>query len=105
MVNDIKRIISKFEKCQLNRPQSHPEPTENIPTEVEGPCTHLGLDNICPLIKTSNNKQYIIVAVDYFNKWVEAEPTENITSKDICKEFGRNRLQITKYTKYLKTRK
>jgi len=23
-------------KCQLNRPQPYPEPTENIPTEVEG---------------------------------------------------------------------
>ena len=85
MVNDIKRIISKCEKCQLNRPQPYPEPTENIPTEVEGPFTHLGLDIIGPLIKTGNKNQYIIVAVDYFTKWVEAEPTENITSKDIIK--------------------
>jgi len=85
MVNDIKRIISKCEKCQLNRPHPYPEPTENIPTEVEGPFTHLGLDIIGNLIKTSNNNQYIIVAVDYFTKWVEAEPTQNVTSKDIIK--------------------
>jgi len=44
MVNDIKRIISKCEQCQLNRPKAYPEPTEDIPTEVEGPFTHLGLD-------------------------------------------------------------
>ena len=85
MVNDIKRIISKCEKCQLNRPQPYPEPTENIPTKVEGPFTHLGLDIVGPLIKTTNNNQYIIVVVDYFTKWVEAEPTENITSKDVIK--------------------
>jgi len=85
MVNDIKRIISKCDKCQLNRPQPYPEPTESIPTKVEGPFVHLGLDIIGPLVKTKNNNQYIIVAVDYFTKWVEAEPTETITSKDVIK--------------------
>ena len=85
MVNDIKRTISKCEKCQLNKSQPYPEPTEDIPTEVEGPFTHLGLDIIGPLEKTSHNNQYIIVVVDYFTKWVEAEPTENVTSKDVIK--------------------
>ena len=85
MVNDIKRVISKCAKCQLNRPQPYPEPTENIPTQVEGPFTHLGLDIIGPLKPTSNNNQYILVVVDYFTKWVEAEPTESITSKDVVK--------------------
>jgi len=85
MVNDVKRVISKCEKCQLNRPQPYPDPMESIPTEVEGPFTHLGLDIIGPLTKTRNNNQYIIVVVDYFTKWVEAEPTENITSYDVVK--------------------
>ena len=85
MIKDIKRIVSNCEKCQLNRPQPYPEPTENHPTKVEGPFVHLGLDIIGPLPKTRNNNQYIIVTVDYFTKWVEAEPTENITSSDIIK--------------------
>jgi len=85
MVNDIKRIIAKCEKCQLNKPQPYLKPTEDIPTEVEGPFTHLGLDIIGPLEKTSNNNQYIMVVVDYFTKWVEAEPTENVTSKEVIK--------------------
>eukprot|EP00833_Pecoramyces_ruminatium_P006316 jgi/Orpsp1_1/1180348/evm.model.c7180000073047.1 len=55
MVNDIKRIISKCEKCQLNRSKPYPEPTEDNPTKVEGPFTHLGLDIIGPLEKTRNN--------------------------------------------------
>eukprot|EP00833_Pecoramyces_ruminatium_P016401 jgi/Orpsp1_1/1190433/evm.model.d7180000078941.1 len=76
MVNDIKRIISKCNKCQLNKSQPYPEPYENIPTEIEGPFTHLGLDIIGPLKKTINNNEYIIVVVDYFTKWVEAEATK-----------------------------
>jgi len=62
MVNDIKRIISKYEQCQLNRPKTYSKPTEDIPTEVEGPFTHLGLDIIGPLEKTSNNNKYILVS-------------------------------------------
>jgi len=85
MINDIKRIISKCEQCQLNRPKAYPEPTEDIPIKVEGPFTHLGLDIIGPLEKTSNNNKYILVIVDYFTKWVEAEPTENVTSNDVIK--------------------
>jgi len=46
---------------------------------------HLCLYFIGPLIKTKYNNKYIMVTVDYFTKWVEAEPTENITSKDLIK--------------------
>jgi len=85
MTNDIKRIIQKCDVCQLNKSQSYPEPTEKFPTEPEGPFTHLGLDIIGPLVKTRRSNQYIIVVVDYFTKWVEAEATENITSLDVIR--------------------
>jgi len=85
MVNDIKRIISKCQQCQLSRPKTYPEPIEDIPTKVEGPFTRLDLDIIGPLEKTSNNNKYILVIVDFFTKWVEDEPTENVTSKDVIK--------------------
>jgi len=85
MIKDIRRIVSNCEKCQLNRPQSYPEPNENRPTKVEGPFVDLGLNIIGPLLKTRNNNQYFIVIVDYFTKWFEAEPTENITSYDIIR--------------------
>jgi len=42
MIKDVRRIVSNCEKCQLNRPQPYPEPTENCPTKVEGPFVHLG---------------------------------------------------------------
>jgi len=85
MVNDIKRVISKCEKCQLNRPQPFPEPLEGIPTPVEAPFTHLGLDIVGPLRETSRKNRYVIVAVDYFTKWVEAEATQDITSQDVIR--------------------
>jgi len=45
----------------------------------------MGLDIIGPLIQTRNKNQYLIVIVDYFTKWVEAEPTETITAMDVIK--------------------
>ena len=79
LINDIQWIVSTCEKkkCQLNHPQPYPEPTENISTEVEGPfySSWTLYYIIGPLVKTSNNNQYIMVAFDYFTKWVEAEPT------------------------------
>jgi len=83
MINDVRRIVNLCETCQLNKSQPYPDPVEDIPTKVEGPFVHMGLDIIGPLVKTRNNNQYIIVTVDYFTKWIEAEATETITSKDV----------------------
>jgi hypothetical protein len=51
MVNNIKLVISKCERCQLNRPQQYSEHTENILIDI-------------------------IVAEYYYTKWMEAEPTK-----------------------------
>ena len=83
MIEDIRKTIKYCTKCQLNRPEKFPEPTERFATTIEGPFVHLGLDIIGPLPITERNNRFIIVTVDYFTKWVEAEPTPTITAKDI----------------------
>jgi len=85
MVNNMKRIISMCEKYQLNKSQPYPELTEDIPTEVEGPFTHLEIDIIGPLEKTSNISKYIMIVIDYFIKLIEAILSKNITSHDAIK--------------------
>jgi len=83
MTVDIKRFISCCENCQLNKKNEIPDPTEKYATPVEAPFSHLGLDIIGPLPETSSGNQYIIVIVDYFTKWVEAQPLSSITSRDV----------------------
>jgi len=83
MTVDIKRFISCCENCQLNKKNEIPDPTEKYATPVEAPFSHLGLDIIGPLPETSSGNQYIIVVVDYFTKWVEAQPLSTITSRDV----------------------
>lgn len=54
-------------------------------------------------MKTTGNKQFLVVAVDYITKWVEAEPVSRITEKEIihfiwknlCCRFGLPRITIS----------
>ncbi|CAH9110567.1 unnamed protein product [Cuscuta europaea] len=46
----------------------------------------MGIDLVGPLPRAAGNNRYIIVAVDYFTKWVEAEPLASITGAR-CQKF------------------
>uniref|UniRef100_A0A2N9HY76 Uncharacterized protein n=1 Tax=Fagus sylvatica TaxID=28930 RepID=A0A2N9HY76_FAGSY len=41
-----------------------------------------GLDIVGPLPRATGNRQWLIVATDYFTKWVEAEPLARITDSE-----------------------
>ena len=45
-----------------------------------------GIDYVGPL-PSSKGYKYILVAVDYVSKWVEAVPTVNVDSKSVCNLF------------------
>lgn len=48
--------------------------------------TRWEVDIIGPFSMTQGWKKFMIVAVDYFSKWVEAEPLATITSQQ-CKRY------------------
>jgi len=89
MTTDIRRFIKGCTVCQMNKKDEIPEPTEKYATKVEGPFVHLGLDIVGPLPVTSRDNRYIIVVVDYFTKWVEAEPSPTVNHNDIIYFFSR----------------
>lgn len=43
-----------------------------------------------PLPQALGKKKYLLVATDYFTKWVEAEPLANIKDTDTRKFIWRN---------------
>jgi transposase InsO family protein len=49
-----------------------------------------GLDLLGPLPPAQGNLKYVVVAVEYFSKWIEAKPLATITSAMVQKFFWQN---------------
>ena len=39
---------------------------------------------------TKHKESYLIIATDYFTKWIEAKPLKNVTHKDVKKFIVEN---------------
>ena len=48
------------------------------------------MDKIDPLLVVVAQKKFLLVATDYFSKWVEAEDYANIKDKDVSKFVWKN---------------
>jgi hypothetical protein len=49
-----------------------------------------GLDLVGPLPPAQGNFKYVVVAVEYFSKWIKAKPLATITSTTVHKFFWQN---------------
>jgi transposase InsO family protein len=48
------------------------------------------MDLVGPLPRATGNRRWLIIATDYFTKWVEAEPLASIRDKDSIKFVWKN---------------
>ena len=60
------------------------------PLSSPWPFTQWGLDIVGPFPMIAGNKRYLLVGIDSFTKWVEAEPLANIKNVDAKKFIWRN---------------
>ena len=49
-----------------------------------------GMDIVRPLPAAAAQKKFLLVAMDYFSKWVEAEAYASIKDKDVTKFVWKN---------------
>ena len=54
------------------------------------PFAQWGLDIMGPFLTALRQLKFLVVGIDYFTKWVEAEPLATITEKSICTFVWRN---------------
>ena len=48
------------------------------------------MDILGPFPKTTGKRQFVLVVVDYFTKWVEAEALADITTNKVISFFWKN---------------
>ncbi|XP_039140528.1 uncharacterized protein LOC120277749 [Dioscorea cayenensis subsp. rotundata] len=100
--DDASKKVKKYDKCQRFAPIQK-VPTSMFKSDIEPtPFAKWGLDLLGPFPQATGGRKFLMVATDYFIKWVEAEPLATITSKkiesmvwkDIIYRFGLPRILI-----------
>ena len=76
---DAFELAKKCDKCQRFSHIPRQPPAPLCPILVARPFAKWGVDIIGKLPMASGQRVYAIVAIDYFTKWVEAEPLAKIT--------------------------
>jgi hypothetical protein len=83
MTQDVENFVKSCDICQWRHGKGKQTPIYPIP--VGQPFEKLGIDLIGPLPITATQKQYIIVAIDYLTKWIEARPIPAKEAQQITK--------------------
>ncbi|GKV40900.1 hypothetical protein SLEP1_g48494 [Rubroshorea leprosula] len=83
MVEDAQNYVKKCPTCQFNADDIH-MPGEMLSSlTFPWPFTQWGVDLLGPFIKGKGGCTFLVVAVDYFTKWIEAKPLSTTTEKKI----------------------
>lgn len=90
MVRNTRDYVKNCDQCQR-----HVDIFNTLPIEFHvftSPWSSLlwGLDILSSFTPTLEQLKYLIVFVDYFTKWIEAEALVNITTANILKFFKRD---------------
>ena len=71
---DAEDLVSKCDGCQKFSRRAHLSIQELRMIPITWPFAVRGLDTVGPFKRSSDKKTHLLVAVDKFRKWAEAEP-------------------------------
>ncbi|KAI3682300.1 hypothetical protein L1987_82190 [Smallanthus sonchifolius] len=77
--------IQKCESCQKHAPMCHQPPNEMVPVTAAWPFQKWAMDIVGPFPEAQGKIKFLIVAIDYFTKWVEAKALASITGIQVKK--------------------
>jgi ribonuclease HI len=88
--SDATGLVQKCENCQrCAKDQKQPSSLTQL-IQPSWSLQRWGLDLLGPLPPAQGNLIYVVMAVEYFSKWIEAKPLATITSATVHKFFWQN---------------
>ncbi|GJT92448.1 reverse transcriptase domain-containing protein [Tanacetum coccineum] len=85
MHKDARNIIRKCDDCQVHHPvPRNPQQKLTLITSP-WPLYKWGIDILGPFPEAQGKVKFLIVAIDYFTKWIKANPVATMTGKQIKK--------------------
>ncbi|GFS40490.1 hypothetical protein Acr_00g0068850 [Actinidia rufa] len=85
MQKDAQVYVRRCNKCQLFSPLIHQPARDLSPLTSPWPFAQWGMDIVGVLPRAPGNKRFLLVATDYFTKWVETEPLAQIRETDVIR--------------------
>ncbi|XP_075655237.1 uncharacterized protein LOC142625473 [Castanea sativa] len=90
MQKDAQTYVKACDKCQRFS-NAIKQPTEELtPITTPWPFAQWGLDIMGPFLVAIRQLKYLVVGIDYFTKWVEAEVLATITEKTVRSFIWKN---------------
>ena len=83
MLKDTQSYVKACDKCQRFSNLIRQPSEELSPMTAPWPFVQWGLDIMGPFPTALRQLKFLVVGIDYFTKWVEAEPLATITEKSI----------------------
>ncbi|KAL0446567.1 UNVERIFIED_CONTAM: hypothetical protein Slati_1784600 [Sesamum latifolium] len=90
MIKDASAFVRKCSPCQKHANHLHNPATFMKIMESPCPFDMWGMDIVGKLPHATGQREYLIVAVDYFTKWFEVEPLAKISEKEVIKFIWQN---------------
>ncbi|XP_071727479.1 uncharacterized protein [Rutidosis leptorrhynchoides] len=87
MYADTAERIRVCQEFQLHAPVSRAPHHPMIPITSLWPFCKWAINIVGPFPKGAGNAEYLVVAIDFFTKWVEAKPLRTITSSEYLRKL------------------
>nr|GEV32714.1 reverse transcriptase domain-containing protein [Tanacetum cinerariifolium] len=91
MHRDARDVIKKCSDCQVHRPILRQPQQQLTPITSSWPFYKWGIDIAGPFPVAAGGLKFLIVAIDYFTKWIEAKAVATITG--ICEAKAKSKMK------------
>ena len=90
MKSDIVYYVKKCDSCQRMSPILKSPMQDLVSISSTWPFAQLGIDIVGPLPIAPTQKKLLLVATDYFSKWIEADAFLSIKDRDVTRFIWKN---------------